>query len=64
MPQPSRENLRDADIDRRAAWHSPRELQQFGLHVDDLGFAMPFAWEEVLQAIEPGSDGLVPVAHA
>ena len=39
--------------------HPPRDLQQVSLHVDDLVFAVPFAEEEVLQAIRLEPDRAV-----
>ena len=37
----------------------PRDLQQIGLHVDDLVVAVPFAREEVLQAVGLEADKAV-----
>lgn len=45
--------------DRHTARHPPRDLQQIGLHVDDLVFWMPFAGEEVLQAVGLETDRAV-----
>ncbi len=47
---------------RHAARHPPRHLQQVGLHVNDLVVAVPFAGEEVLQAIGLEPDGAVDEA--
>ena len=47
---------------RYATWHPPRDLQQVGLHVDDLVFAVPFAAKDVLQAVGLETDGAVDEA--
>ena len=44
---------------RHAARHAPGDLQQVGLHVDDLVVAVPFAGKEVLQAIRLEPDRAV-----
>ena len=41
------------------AGHPARDLQQVGLYVDDLVLAVPFAGEEVLQAVGLETDGAV-----
>lgn len=40
----------------------PRDLQQFGLHVDNLVVSVPFARKELLQAIGLEQDGAVDKA--
>ena len=39
------------DSNRDTAWHAAGHLQQIGVDVDDLVLAVPFAGEEVLQAV-------------
>ena len=47
---------------RHRTRHPPRDLQEAGLHVDDLVFAVSFAGEEALQAIGLEPDGTVDEA--
>lgn len=44
---------------RRATRHATGDLQQVGLHVEDLVVAVPFAQKEVLQAVRLEPDGAV-----
>jgi len=53
---------RGQDSDRHATRNATGDLQQVGLHVDDLVFSMPFAGEEVLQAVGLEADGAVDEA--
>jgi len=50
---------RSTILDRHATRDATGHLQQVGLHVDDLVLAMPFAGEEVLQAVDLELDGAV-----
>ena len=53
---------RGQDSDRHATRNATGDLQQVGLDVDDLVFSVPFAGEEVLQAIRLEPDGAVDEA--
>jgi hypothetical protein len=51
-----------ATSDRHPAWHPCFDLLQIGLHLDDLVLAVPFARQEVLQAIGLEPDGTIDEA--
>lgn len=54
--------LRGSGSNRHAARHAPRNFQQVSLHVNDLVVAVPFAGEEVLQAVGLELDGAIDEA--
>ena len=53
----ARSLLRDGDSESDTIWHPPRDLQQVGLHGDDLVLAVPFAGEVVPLGIRLQQDG-------
>jgi hypothetical protein len=53
---------RGQDSNRHATRDATGHLQQVGFDVDDLVFAVPFAGEEVLEAIRLEPDGAVDKA--
>ena len=53
---------RGQDSDRHAPRHATSNLQQIGLHVDDLVLAVPCARKEVLEAVGLETDGAVDEA--
>ena len=53
---------RGQDSDRHAPRHATSNLQQIGLHVDDLVLAVPCAPKEVLEAVGLETDGAVDEA--
>lgn len=54
--------LSPTGLDRHRAGNPSSDLQQVRFHVDDLVLAVPFAGEEVLQAIGLEPDGAVDEA--
>lgn len=57
-----RRTVRGLDSNYHATRNVARDLQQIGLHVDDLVLPVPFALEDVLHAVDLETDGAVDAA--